>query len=113
MKESEGVYPNGTAMFKTDTNPKALGMSEGWKEKFDKRFDRIMSIGHKINGKKVTYNCQTDCKDDVKDFILSELKRQRERDINKLETEYAKAKDINFKGGLAHAINILDELEEK
>jgi len=31
-EEEKGVYPNGTAMFKTDTNPKALGFGEEEKE---------------------------------------------------------------------------------
>lgn len=58
---------------KNDSTP-----SEGWGEKFDKRFDRIMSIGHKINGRKVTYNCQTDCKDDVKNFLSQEIAKARQ-----------------------------------
>ena len=80
-EEEKGVYPNGTAMFKTDTNPKALGFGEEEKE-----IERALAGGKLYQLK------------EIKKLISSAVEAERDRVLEVIEKElsvYEKVEDMS------------------
>ena len=80
-EEEKGGYPNGTAMFKTDTNPKALGFGEEEKE-----IERALAGGKLYQLK------------EIKKLISSAVEAERDRVLEVIEKElsvYEKVEDMS------------------
>lgn len=86
---------------------------EDWKETFkpksfgsNQHFHEELGIPtYKSEVITQTFADSPKCLDKLSSLLLS----QKQEMLVLLEKEYAKAEDVNFKGGLAHAINIIKE----